>query len=230
MTICVIPARGGSKRIPRKNIKDFHGKPMIAWSIEAAQKASIFSKIIVSTDDNEIADIAKKMGAEVPFVRPRGLSDDYATTGDVMSHACKWMTDNGIKPTVVCCLYPTAPFVEASDLIEGLRLMSSGNWKYVFSVGEYSSPVFRSFEQDATCGVKMLFPEYFETRSQDLPNVYHDAGMFYMGSLNTWIRGVKIFDKHSFPLKIPQWRVQDIDTPDDWDRAEILAASILNIK
>jgi pseudaminic acid cytidylyltransferase len=226
----VIPARGGSKRIPRKNIKDFHGKPMIAWSIEAAQKASIFSKIIVSTDDNEIADIAKKMGAEVPFVRPRGLSDDYATTGDVMSHACKWMTDNGIKPTVVCCLYPTAPFVEASDLIEGLRLMSSGNWKYVFSVGEYSSPVFRSFEQDATCGVKMLFPEYFETRSQDLPNVYHDAGMFYMGSLNTWIRGVKIFDKHSFPLKIPQWRVQDIDTPDDWDRAEILAASILNIK
>jgi pseudaminic acid cytidylyltransferase len=230
LTICVIPARGGSKRIPRKNIKDFHGKPMIAWSIEAAQKASIFSKIIVSTDDNEIADIAKKMGAEVPFVRPRGLSDDYATTGDVMSHACKWMTDNGIKPTVVCCLYPTAPFVEASDLIEGLRLMSSGNWKYVFSVGEYSSPVFRSFEQDATCGVKMLFPEYFETRSQDLPNVYHDAGMFYMGSLNTWIRGVKIFDKHSFPLKIPQWRVQDIDTPDDWDRAEILAASILNIK
>ena len=227
MTICVIPARGGSKRIPRKNIKDFHGKPMIAWSIEAARKSSIFSKIIVSTDDNEIADIAKKMGAEVPFVRPRGLSDDYATTGDVMSHACKWMTDNGIKPAVVCCLYPTAPFVEASDLIEGLRLMSSGNWKYVFSVGEYSSPVFRSFEQAASGGVKMLFPENFSTRSQDLPSVFHDAGMFYMGTSDDWITGLPIFGEYAFPIKIPSCRVQDIDTHEDWLRAEIMAQHLL---
>lgn len=226
MKICVIPARGGSKRIPRKNIKDFLGKPMIAWSIEAAQKASIFSKIIVSTDDNEIANVAKKMGAEVPFIRPDSLSDDYSTTGDVMSHACKWMKDNEIKPTVVCCLYPTAPLIEASDLVEGLRVMSLGNWKYVFSVCEYSSPVFRSFEQEVNGGIKMLFPENFSTRSQDLPSVFHDAGMFYIGTFDSWITGLPVFGNYTFPLKIPSFRVKDIDTPEDWLIAELLAKAI----
>jgi len=230
VSICIIPARGGSKRIPRKNIKEFFGKPMIAWSIEAARKSHIFSKILVSTDDDEIASIAKAMGAEVPFLRPQELADDYASTGDVMAHACRWIMREGMESAVVCCLYPTAPFVQPSDLKEAISIMEAGNWKYVFTVGEYSSPIFRSFTQDSDGGIKMLFPECFETRSQDLDNVYHDAGMFYMGSLNTWISGVRMFDSHSFPLKIPMWRVQDIDTPEDWDRAELLAASIIKVK
>jgi pseudaminic acid cytidylyltransferase len=230
MSICIIPARGGSKRIPRKNIKDFCGKPMIAWSIEAAKKSNIFSKILVSTDDEEIASLAKSFGVEVPFLRPHDLADDYATTGAVMAHACQWIKDEGISSESVCCLYPTAPFVQPSDLKEALSLIETGNWKYVFTVGEYSSPIFRSFIQKPDGGIKMLFPENFETRSQDLENVYHDAGMFYFGSLGTWIERVKVFDSLSFPLKIPSWRVQDIDTKDDWVRAELVAASILKIK
>ena len=222
MTICVIPARGGSKRIPRKNIKDFHGKPMIAWSIEAAQKANIFSKILVSTDDDEIAHIAKSMGAEVPFLRPKELSDDYATTGNVMSHVSQWMIQAGLTPDVVCCLYPTAPFVQSSDLVEAHRIIISEDWQYVFSVCEYSSPVFRSFEKNANGGIKMLFPECFETRSQDFPNIFHDAGMFYMGTLDAWSSGLPVFGEYAFPIKIPSWRAQDIDTPEDWKRAELM--------
>ena len=222
MTICVIPARGGSKRIPRKNIKEFHGKPMIAWSIEAAQKANIFSKILVSTDDDEIAHIAKSMGAEVPFLRPKELSDDYATTGNVMSHASQWMIQAGLTSDVICCLYPTAPFVQSSDLVEAHRIIISEDWQYVFSVCEYSSPVFRSFEKNANGGIRMLFPECFETRSQDLPNVFHDSGMFYMGTLDAWSTGLPAFGEYSFPIIIPSWRVQDIDTPEDWKRAELM--------
>lgn len=230
MSICIIPARGGSKRIPRKNVKEFCGKPMIAWPIEAAQKSNIFSKIMVSTDDEEIASIAKSMGVEVPFMRPQELADDYASTGDVMAHACRWIVDAGMAPEIICCLYPTAPFVQSSDLEQAQAIIATGNWKYVFTVGEHSSSIFRSFTQDPAGGVKMLFPEYFEIRSQDLETVYHDAGMFYMGMLDAWITGAKMFDRHAFPMKIPSWRVQDIDTPEDWDRAEFRAESILNIK
>lgn len=230
MNICIIPARGGSKRIPRKNIKEFYGKPMISWSIKAAQESNIFGRILVSTDDEEIAYIARSMGVEVPFVRPQDLSDDYVPTGDVMAHACRWIMSEGMEEAIVCCLYPTAPFVQPSDLRLALKIMGTGNWEYVFTVGEYSSPVFRSFTQDPDGGVKMLFPEFFETRSQDLENVFYDAGMFYMGSVNTWIAGSKMFANHSFPIKIPIWRVQDIDTPEDWDRAELLAKSILRRK
>ena len=222
MTICIIPARGGSKRIPKKNIKKFFGRPMIAWSIEAAQKSKIFSRIIVSTDDDEIAAIANSLGADVPFMRPQELADDYTSTGDVMAHACRWIVDEGMSPEVICCLYPTAPFIQSSDLEQALAIMATGNWEYVFTVGEYASPVFRSFTQDPAGGVKMLFPECFETRSQDLDNVYHDAGMFYMGMLDAWIMGARVLDKHAIPMKIPSWRVQDIDTPEDWRRAELM--------
>lgn len=222
MTICIIPARGGSKRIPKKNIKNFFGRPMIAWSIEAAQKSKIFSRIIVSTDDDEIAHIAKSMGAEVPFLRTKELSDDYATTGNVMSHASQWMIQAGLTPDVICCLYPTAPFVQSSDLVEAHRIIISEDWQYVFSVCEYSSPVFRSFEKNANGSVKMLFPECFETRSQDFPNVFHDSGMFYMGTLDAWSAGLPVFGEYAFPIKIPSWRAQDIDTPEDWKRAELM--------
>ncbi len=223
MTICVIPARGGSKRIPRKNIKDFNGKPMIQWSIEAAFASNIFKTILVSTDDTEIAEIARDLGAEVPFVRPKDLSDDFTNTTDVIAHATRWAIDRGKDSSIVCCLYATSPFVLSSDLQEAYRIISSESWQYVFSASEFSSPIFRSFEKTENGGVKMFYPEHFETRSQDLPKAFFDAGMFYMARGDAWLKGLKIFDHHSYPLIIPSWRVQDIDTPEDWERAVILA-------
>ncbi|MFT5211950.1 MAG: pseudaminic acid cytidylyltransferase [Flavobacterium sp.] len=229
MAICVIPARGGSKRIPRKNIKGFHGKPMIQWSIEAAKASNVFDNIIVSTDDDEIGQIAESLGALVPFKRPLDLSDDYTNTTDVIAHASNWSKNEGLDSAVVCCLYATAPFVQPSDLAEAYRIISTEDWQYVFSVGEYSSPILRSFEQEKSGGVKMFFPEYFETRSQDLPAAFFDAGMFYMATSNAWINNLRVFDEHSFPLKIPSWRIQDIDTPEDWERAEEMAKFVLNV-
>ena len=222
MNICVIPARGGSKRIPRKNIRLFNGKPMIAWSIEAAQKSNLFDKIIVSTDDEEIALVAREFGAHVPFLRPAKLSDDYATTTAVMAHSVRWALEAGFVVDIACCLYATAPFVAASDLKYAFDVMNSGRWSYVFTVGEFSAPIYRSFKASPDGGVCMLFPEYFDTRSQDLPDTLFDAGMFYLGSTNAWLTGQKIFDSHSYPIKIPSVRVHDIDTQDDWARAELV--------
>jgi pseudaminic acid cytidylyltransferase len=226
VAICVIPARGGSKRIPRKNIKDFCGKPMIQWSIEAARDSDIFSQIIVSTDDDEIAEVAKSLGARVPFKRPAELSDDYTNTTDVISHATSWAINEGLDAAIVCCLYATSPFVRYSDLVEAHRIITSEEWQYVFSASEYTSPIFRSFEQLESGGVKMFYPEHFETRSQDLPQAFYDAGMFYMATSEAWLQGLRIFDGHSFPLKIPSWRVQDIDTPEDWERAGWMARAV----
>lgn len=228
MSLCVIPARGGSKRIPRKNIKTFHGKPMIAWSIEAAIQSNVFDQIIVSTDDEEIARIAVEHGATVPFMRPDTLSDDYANTTAVIAHACDWSIEEGLDPEFVCCLYATAPFVRAEDLAEAHRVISKGSWQYVFSVSEYSSPIFRSFEQLPSGGVRMFFPENFDVRSQDLPQALLDAGMFYMAKATAWQQNIRIFDEHSYPFMIPSWRVQDIDTNDDWIRAEHLAVNLLS--
>jgi pseudaminic acid cytidylyltransferase len=232
LTICVIPARGGSKRIPRKNIKSFCGKPMIQWSIEAAQKSGIFDEIIVSTDDDEIKYISEKLGAYVPFIRPSSLSDDYTTSVDVVAHATNWALDNNLEAEIVCCIYATAPFVRQSDLINAFKIINSENWSYVLSVGEYSSPILRSFKQGLTGGLEMYFPENFEKRSQDLEPALFDAGMFYMGTSEAWIQKLKIFGNHSYPYKIPHWRIQDIDTSDDWIRAEILAQNLetMNIK
>ena len=229
MNIAIIPARGGSKRIPKKNIKSFFGKPMIQWAIEAAQESNIFDQIIVSTDDETIAAISKDLGALVPFKRSQALSDDFTNTTDVITDACRWAKEAGLDAEIVCCLYATAPFVRAADLIEAYRIIRASDWQYVFSVAEYSSPIFRSFQQTDTQGVKMFFPEHFESRSQDLPQALYDAGMFYMGRSDAWMQGLKIFENHSFPLKIPSWRVQDIDTPEDWMRAEQMAKYVLDV-
>jgi pseudaminic acid cytidylyltransferase len=226
VTICVIPARGGSKRIPKKNIKTFFGKPMIQWSIEAAQQSNIFDQIIVSTDDEVIADISKDLGVLVPFKRSKELSDDYTNTTDVIADAANWAKGADLDAEIVCCLYATAPFVRAADLIAAHEVISGSDWEYVFSVAEYSSPIFRSFRQSKNQGVEMFFPQHFESRSQDLPQALFDAGMFYMGKSEAWIQGLRIFENHSFPLKIPSWRVQDIDTPEDWVRAEQMAKYI----
>lgn len=222
MKIAIIPARGGSSRIPRKNIKDFCGKPMIAWSIEVAQASGLFDHIMVSTDDEEIAGIARQYGAKVPFLRPVDLSGDYAGTTEVIAHATQWALEQGWSVAAVCCIYATAPFVQVDDLKRGLLALQSGEWDYAFTVTDFSSPIFRSFRQTDEGGVEMFSPEYFEARSQDLPVALHDAGQFYWGKPVAWLEKRRIFDQHSKPLRIPRWRVQDIDTQDDWYRAELM--------
>ena len=178
MRIAVIPARGGSKRIPRKNIKSFNGKPMIAWSIEAAQSSGLFDHIIVSTDDAEIAEVSKQWGAEVPFIRPEELSNDYAGTTEVIAHATQWGLDEGFDLKSVCCIYATAPFVKVEDVKRGCEALDSGDWDYAFAVTDFAAPIFRSFKKTEQGGLEMFFPEHFGTRSQDLPVALHDAGQF----------------------------------------------------
>lgn len=222
MNIAVIPARGGSKRIPRKNIRDFCGKPMIAWSIEAAKASGLFDRVVVSTDDREIADVAVRYGAEAPFVRPEHLSNDHAGTTEVVAHAVQWALDQGWSIDAVCCLYATAPFVQIEDIERGLKGLESGNFDYAFSVTEYAAPIFRSFRLLEGGGVDMFFPEHFNTRSQDLPQAYHDAAQFYWGRTAAWLESRPLFRDRSYPVVLPRWRVQDIDTMDDWQRAEML--------
>jgi pseudaminic acid cytidylyltransferase len=229
MRITIIPARGGSKRIPRKNIKDFCGKPMIAWSIEIAKASGLFDHVIVSTDDEEIAEVAKQWGAEVPFMRPVELSNDYTGTTEVIAHATQWALDRGLDVEAVCCIYATAPFVQVDDLQRGWDALESGDWAYAFTVTDFAAPIFRSFKQAPDGGIEMFFPEHFSTRSQDLPIALHDAGQFYWGRPVAWVEGKRVFDRHSVPIIIPRWRVQDIDNEEDWLRAEILAAVIKNV-
>lgn len=222
MRVAVIPARGGSKRIPKKNIKEFCGRPMIAWSIEAARESGLFDHVMVSTEDADIAAVAAHWGAEVPFDRPPALADDYTVTTDVVAHAVRWAFDQGWPLAAVCCIYATAPFVQAGDLDRGLQALESGEWAYAFAATAFSAPIYRSFLEHPDGGVEMLFPEHFLTRSQDLPLALHDAGQFYWGRPSAWIEGKRIFDRHSKPVIIPRWRVQDIDDHDDWTRAELI--------
>lgn len=229
MKIAIIPARGGSKRIPRKNIKDFCGKPMIAWSIEAAKKTQLFDRILVSTDDNEVAEVAKAWGAEVPFMRPKELSDDHTGTTPVIAHATKWLHERGQITSAVCCIYATAPFVQAEDIRAALDKLESEGWQYVFPATTFGFPIFRAIEMQADGAVKMFFPEHFTTRSQDLPEAVHDAGQFYWGLSSAWLANKRIFDRESSTIVLPRWRVQDIDTAEDWERAELLA-KFLNVE
>ncbi|MBK8817491.1 MAG: pseudaminic acid cytidylyltransferase [Methylococcaceae bacterium] len=222
MNICVIPARGGSKRIPGKNIKNFCGKPIIAWSIEIAKASGLFEHIMVSTDDPAIAKVATDWGAEVPFVRPAEIANDYAGTTEVIAHASQWALDQGWPVSAVCCIYATAPFIQIDDLKQGLVSLQSGDWSYAFSATDFASPIFRAFKRCEDGGIEMFFPDQFSTRSQDLPEALHDAGQFYWGKPSAWIEGQRIFDRYSVPVFIPRWRVQDIDDQDDWLRAEVI--------
>lgn len=223
MKLCIIPARGGSKRIPRKNIKNFLGKPIIAYSIEAAKKSKLFDRIIVSTDDLEIAEVAKQYGAEIPFVRPDNIADDYATTIDVINHAINYYHEVGINFDVVCCLYATAPFATSDDLCQAYDLMDLDNCiDYAFSATEFSFPIWRGFMIKQNGFAEMIWPENFAKRSQDLEKVYHDAGMFYFGKAEAFLTNQPIFGNSSKPMLLPHYRVQDIDTLDDWQRAEVM--------
>ena len=226
MNIAILPARGGSKRIPRKNIRSFCGKPMIAWPIAAARASGLFERIVVSTDDEEIAETARDLGAEVPFIRPAELADDHAGTIPVMTHAAQWALAEGGSVHAMCCIYPTAPTISPDDLAEGLQKLGEGPHDFVFTATDYASPVFRAFVEAADGSVEMLFPEHFNSRSQDLPRALHDAAQFYWGRPQAWLNATTLFGRGSAALVIPRWRVQDIDTPEDWVRAEALFRSL----
>ena len=223
MHVAIIPARGGSKRIPRKNIKPFCGKPIIAWSIEAALDSGCFDRIIVSTDDEEIAAVARSAGAEVPFLRPAKLADDQTGTQAVVCHTLKWLQEQSIAIELACCIYATAPFVRSEDLQQGLCLLQDAPEKhYAFSVTSFPFPIQRAIRITADGGVEPINPECIPMRSQDLEETYHDAGQFYWGRPEAYLKGISVFSRQSIPIVLPRYRVQDIDTSEDWLRAEYM--------
>lgn len=225
-TIAVIPARGGSKRIPRKNIKPFCGKPMIAYSIEAAIRAGIFDEIIVSTDDEEIAGIAKNAGASVPFMRPKELSDDFTATGAVVEHAIKFLQARGDRIKFVCTIYATAPLIDEFYIKLGLEKLRASNAKNAFSCTSMPFPIWRTFKiaKDGRC--EMFWRENFAKRSQDLEEAYQDAGQFYWTNLDASSSDEIFFGRDSIAVVLPRHLVQDIDTPQDWIRAEFLYEAV----
>ena len=221
MKVAIIPARGGSKRIPRKNIKEFNGRPIIAWSILAAQESGLFDHIIVSTDDSEIRMIAEKYGATVPFIRPSDISDDHTPTVPVISHAVKEIEKLYQNIEYACCIYPCSPLLLASDMVEAFNMLESTGADFVYSVVEYPHPIFRSMRQSENGKMEFIYPEYELTRTQDLERVFHDAGQFYWGRVDAW-KELKKMHTDGLGIEIPSYRVVDIDTEDDWVRAELL--------
>jgi pseudaminic acid cytidylyltransferase len=222
MNLAIIPARGGSKRIARKNIKPFCGKPMIGWSIETAHLSGCFDRIIVSTDDAEIAAVARAHGAEVPFMRPPELADDHTGTTPVIAHAVDWMNHNARKVAFACCLYATAPFVQANDLRRGFNVLQQSGADYAFAITSYPFPIQRAIRITSEQRIEMFNPQHLLTRSQDLEEAFHDAGQFYWGRAIAWLSGKPLFSDNASPVLLPRYRVQDIDTEEDWERAEWL--------
>ena len=225
MNIAIIPARGGSKRIIRKNIKNFCGKPMIEYAISAALKSKLFEHVIVTTDDDEIADIAKICGAVTPFRRPLHLADDFTSTQPVIAHAIKACKNIGYKFKNICCIYPAAPFISTEDLKKSLLYMKKKKANYCFPVTEYPSNIFRALTLKNDGTMESLNPKFELTRTQDIEITYHDAGQFYWGKEGAWLTNPNIHNG-GLGYPIPNWRVVDIDTMDDWRRAEILYSAI----
>lgn len=221
MKIAVIPARGGSKRIPRKNIKEFCGKPMIAWAITSAIKSKLFDNVIVSTDDEEIADIARKWGAETPFTRPVELSDDITPTVPVIAHAVRFAIESGWDIEYACCIYPCVPFLQENDLVDAFNLMKKNNADFVYPVTEYAHPIQRAMRKLSSGQMQFVNPENELTRTQDLEKTFHDSGQFYWGKSSAWLEQKKMHTD-GLGMSIPNWRVVDIDSMDDWKRAEDL--------
>src|SRR3989339_1156118 len=225
--IAFIPARGGSKRIPRKNIKLFHGKPLIAYSIEAALKSELFDKVIVTTDDEEIASIAKKYGADVPFIRPKELSDDFTNTKDVIDHALKYFQERGERYEYECTIYATAPLLQPKYLMEGFVALKNSDAINAFSATTMPFPIQRTFKLDKNGRCEMFWPQNYQTRSQDLEEAYQDAGQFYWTKLDKTSNEI-MFGKDSIPIILPRHLVQDIDTLEDWERAEFMYKAVLS--
>jgi pseudaminic acid cytidylyltransferase len=220
--VAIIPARGGSKRIPRKNIKDFCGQPIIAYSIQAAQESGLFDRIIVSTDDSEIAKVSKHYGAEVPFIRPASLSDDYTGTVRVINHAINWLIKNSEDVGYVCCIYATAPLIQPKYLQEGYKKLVKSSKSFAFTITTYSFSIQRSVRVLNDGSIDAFYPEYINTRSQDLEEAYHDAGQFYWGRAEAFLNNEIVFSPVSVPVILPRRLVQDIDTSEDWKRAELM--------
>jgi pseudaminic acid cytidylyltransferase len=222
MNLAIIPARGGSKRIPGKNIKEFAGKPLIAYSIEVAIKSGLFDKILVSTDSQEVANIALGLGVEVPFMRPAELSNDIVGTRPVSNHAIEYCIEHFFKPEFCCCIYATAPFLQVEYLQQGLGSLKTEKEKaFAFAVTSFPFPVQRALSINEQ-GINPMFAEQIGKRSQDLEEAFHDAGQFYWGRTDDYLSAKRIFSNNSLPIVLPRHLVQDIDTPEDWQRAELM--------
>lgn len=226
MKIAVIPARGGSKRIPRKNIRIFCGKPIIAYSIAAARQTGLFDQVVVSTDDDEIATVARDLGATTPFIRPKEIADDFTGTNAVVKHAVTWFNAQSNVVTHACCLYATAPLVQARFIAEGYEALSRSDAAFAFSVTSYAFPIQRAVRITPDGRVDAIYPEHRMTRSQDLEHAYHDAGQFYWGTARAFLEAMPLFAPHSIGVILPRHLVQDIDTPEDWERAELMYRAI----
>ena len=225
--VAIIPARGGSKRIPRKNLAPFDGVPMIVRSIRTALDSGLFDQVVVSTDDEEIAELARACGAQVPFMRPATLADDFTGTAAVIAHALEALQRLGHDFELACCIYATAPLLQRRFLQQGLNLLEQHPDKsFAFSVCDFGFPVQRALTLDEQGALTALYPQFRETRSQDLPPAYQDAGQFYWGRCNAWLRSDVLYSPKSLPVILPRYLVQDIDTPEDWTRAEYLYAAL----
>lgn len=221
--IAIIPARGGSKRIPRKNLAPFDGVPMIVRSIRTALESGLFDQVVVSTDDAEIAEVARAHGAQVPFMRPAALADDFTGTAAVIVHALEQLPSFDFA----CCIYATAPLLQVRYLREGMELLERhADKSFAFSVCDFGFPVQRALTLDEQGALRALYPEFRNTRSQDLPEAFQDAGQFYWGRREAWLRGEVLYSPASLPVILPRHLVQDIDTPQDWKRAEYLYAAL----
>lgn len=222
MKIAVIPARGGSKRIPRKNIRRFAGRPIVAYSIQAAIDSGLFDRVIVSTDDEEIASVAQEYGAEAPFLRPSQLADDHTGTNAVIKHAIEWFEENGEAIDYACSIYATAPFLQKRYLQEAFSRLSLSTMSYAFAVTSFAFPIQRAVKITDQGVAEMFYPEHAFTRSQDLVAAYHDAGQFCFGRADAFKAGCGVFSNSSLPVVIPRYLVEDIDTEEDWIRAELM--------
>ncbi len=220
-SIAIIPARGGSKRIPRKNIKSFLGRPIITYSIECAIKSNLFDVVMVSTDDKEIAQISKESGANVPFLRSTENSNDYVGTAEVLLEVLEKYKSEGSFFEYCCCIYPTAPFVKSEAIIEGFNMMAQNNYDAIFPIVKYSYPIQRSVEISDEGYTKMLWPENYNKRSQDLPPIYHDAGQFYWLKSDSLFREQTLWPEKTGSIIVSEKSAQDIDNLTDWEIAEL---------
>lgn len=219
--VAIIPARGGSKRIPRKNIRLFRGRPMLAWSIEAALASGAFDTVMVSTDDAEIAEAARALGAEVPFLRSAAAADDHATTSHVLLEVLEQYAGTGVQFDLACCLYPTAPFVRPHDLADGRAQLLGSRFDVIMPVAAFSYPVWRSLQREDDGCIALNFPEHLNARSQDLPVAYHDAGQWYWFRTEAFLRDHVLMGANTGSIILPAMQVQDIDTEEDWALAEL---------
>lgn len=222
MRLAVIPARGGSKRIPRKNIRLFAGKPVMSYSINAALESGCFDQVIVSTDDDVIAAIAREHGATTPFVRPAALADDHTVLADVITHAIHWYQEQGRLVSQACCIFATAPFVSAADLQAGQQALTASDKHFALSVTSFPFAVQRALRLGSDGTIDAMYPQYRSTRSQDLEEGWHDAGQFCWGTANAFLQNLPVFAPHTVAVKLPRHRVQDMDTLEDWHRAELM--------